>query len=444
MNPVGTLFMEQLPTNMRGGAAHWQVRKQMRASIDVAIIGAGPYGLTLAHGLAERGVEFRIFGKPLAAWKANMPPGMLLKSYPWASNLYAGRAGFTVKEFCGRRALPYHDTMIALSRETFVAYCEEFQSRLVPWVEPRMLQSLTRLQSGFRAELDDGQIVEARRVVIAVGIQCFRHVPDVLSDLPEELCSHSGRYGSLGGLAGKDVTIIGAGSSATDLAALLAQEGSSVCLVARTDKVAFAGTPRRRGWFERLVSPSSGIGEGWVLTMCAAAPELVRLLPEAHRLKLAYTPALGPLGGAFMRDRVVGKVRIKAGFHVSEAAPSGSKVQLRLCRRDGTSEVVQTDHVIAATGYKTDVRRLSFLDRRIRSDLRVVNGAPMLSADYESSVPGLHFIGPISANSFGPVSRFVFGTKHPSRSLPRYLEKSLRLTSSGILDAAVLSPVAPQ
>src|SRR5262249_40921183 len=161
-----------------------------------------------------------------------------------------------------------------------------------------------------------GQIVDARRVVIAVGVQPFRHVPGVFGNLPAELCSHSGQYGSLDGLAGKTVTIIGAGSSATDLAALLAEKGSSVCLVTRADELAFAGAPRHRGRVESLFEPSSGIGEGWVLKLCAAAPGLVRLLPESYRLRLAYTPALGPLGGAFMRDRVIGKVGIKAGFQV--------------------------------------------------------------------------------------------------------------------------------
>jgi thioredoxin reductase len=329
--------------------------------------------------------------------------------------------------------------MMGLSRETFVAYGDEYQSRLVPHVEPRMLRSLTRLPRGFRAEFDDGQIVDARCVVIAVGVQPFRHLPDVLGNLPDELCSHSGMYGSLDGLAGKDVAILGAGSSATDLAALLAQEGSSVCLVARADEVAFAGAPRNRGWFERRVTPSSGIGEGWVLKLCAAAPELVRLLPDAYRLNIAYTPALGPLGGAFMRERVIGKVRIKTGFHVSEVAARGGKVRLRLDRRDDTSEVIEADHIVAATGYKIDVQRLSFLDRGIQSDLRVVNGAPMLTANYESSIPGLHFIGPISASSFGPVARFVFGTKHPSRSLPRHLAKALRPATGGVLESAVLN-----
>jgi thioredoxin reductase len=415
----------------------------MSASVDVAIIGAGPYGLTLAHGLAARGIEFRIFGKPLESWKANMPPGMLLKSYPWASSLYAARQGFTLKEFCSRAAVPYHDTMMPLSRETFVAYGEEFRSRLVPNIEPRMLQSLTRSSSGFRAELDDGQIVDARRVVVAVGVQSFRHVPEMFNDLPAELCSHSGDYGSLDRLAGRDV-IVGAGASATDIAGLLAQEGCSVRLVARADEVTFAGAPRHRGLLERLIGPSSGIGEGWVLKLCAAAPELVHLLPEDYRLKLAYTPALGPLGGAFVRDSVIGKVRIETGFQISEVAPFGDRVQLHLRHRDGTSEAIKTDHVIAATGYRTDVRRLGFLDHRIRAGLRTIGGAPVLSADYESSISGLHFIGPISAGSFGPVMRFVFGAKHPSRLLPLYFSKALgrrRVTVSGL---GVLEPAVQQ
>jgi thioredoxin reductase len=416
----------------------------MRASIDVAIIGAGPYGLTLAHGLAKRGIEFRIFGEPLGSWKANMPPGMLLKSYPWASNLHAGQPGFTVKEFCNRRALPYHDTMMGLSRETFIAYGEDFHSCLVPVVESRMLRSLTRLTSGFRAEFDDGQIVDARRVVIAVGVQAFRHVPEVLANLPREFCSHSGVYGPLDELAGHDVTIVGAGSSATDLAALLAQEGASVRLVARATELAFAGAPQHRGWMQSLMRPSSGIGEGWMLTLCAEAPGLVRLLPKSHRVQLAYTPALGPLGGAFMRERVIGKVQIKSGFNVNEVVPRGDKLQVRLRRSDGTAETVETEHIVAATGYKIDIQRLGFLDRKIQAALRLINGAPMLSADYESSVPGLHFVGPIAAPSFGPVARFVFGTKHPSRSLPRYLARALRTTTSGMLQSGVLNTVVSQ
>ena len=55
--------------------------------IDVAIIGAGPYGLSLGAHLKERGVPFRIFGQPMQAWR-EMPRGMYLKSLGFATNVY--------------------------------------------------------------------------------------------------------------------------------------------------------------------------------------------------------------------------------------------------------------------------------------------------------------------------------------------------------------------
>ena len=69
-------------------------------SVDVAVIGAGPYGLSLAAHLRARRVEHRIFGDPMGSWKRNMPPGMLLKSYPWATCLSDPRSEFSLKSFC--------------------------------------------------------------------------------------------------------------------------------------------------------------------------------------------------------------------------------------------------------------------------------------------------------------------------------------------------------
>jgi hypothetical protein len=34
---------------------------------------------------------------------------------------------------------------------------------------------------------------------------------------------------------------------------------------------------------------------------------------------------------------------------------------------------------------------------------------PVLSSRFESSVPGLFFVGALSANTFGPLTRFAFG-----------------------------------
>jgi hypothetical protein len=93
---------------------------------------------------------------------------------------------------------------------------------------------------------------------------------------------------------------------------------------------------------------------------------------------------------------------------------------------DGLTDTVHADHVIFATGYKTDVSRLGFLDRSVTSRMRLSGTAPLLSHHYESSIPGLHLIGPASAYSFGPVCRFVFGTFHPARHLTRLFSRPAR------------------
>ena len=87
----------------------------------------------------------------------------------------------------------------------------------------------------------------------------------------------------------------------------------------------------------------------------------------------------------------------------------------------GTSRELEADHVIAATGYRTDLTRLQFLPEAIRSRLRTVAGSPVVGRDYQSSVAGLYFIGPVVAPTFGPVMRFVFGTAHAAPAVARPL-----------------------
>ena len=86
---------------------------------------------------------------------------------------------------------------------------------------------------------------------------------------------------------------------------------------------------------------------------------------------------------------------------------------------DGSKQEIVTEHVIAATGYKVDLERLKFLNPEIRSKVKTVNGAPVLSSTFESSVPGLYFAGVAAANSFGPVMRFAFGAGFAARTLTR-------------------------
>jgi thioredoxin reductase len=395
------------------------------ASVDVAVIGAGPYGLSLAAHLRARGVDHRIFGEPMAAWKSNMPPGMLLKSYPWASNLSDPGSNFTVKNFCTERALPYHNELMPLPLSRFIEYGEAFQTHYVPDVERKALIALEPGPGGLRASFDNGETVHARRVVVAVGLHPFKRLPHEAEHLPADLCSHSGEFGSLEPLGGKEIIVVGSGSSATDLAALLHERGISVSLVARAPRLDFADRPRHRTFFERATAPMSGIGPGWTMGACAKYPQLIRLLSEDLRVRLANTKALGPLGGAFVKDRVVGKVPVWLGRALQSTETRNGKVLLDLVDASGARHSLRADHVIFATGYKIDVGRLGFLNQRLLQQIRLVERAPQLSAHYETSVRGLHFIGPAAANSFGPVCRFVYGTYHPARHLARHLSAVL-------------------
>lgn len=394
----------------------------MTSSIDVAIIGAGPYGLSLAAHLDQQKIDFRIFGRPMAAWKDNMPPGMLLKSYPWASSISDPQSQFSVRQYCLEQEMPYHDTLMALSIESFIAYGEAFRQRFVPNVEQKMVVRLEKIAVGFRVTFDDDETMTARYVILAVGVGPFKHIPDVLSGLPAALLSHSGDYGPIDQLRNRQVIVLGSGASASDLAALLHEQGTAVSLLARGE-VNFAAPPRRRSLFEELASPTCGIGNGWVLRACSNAPWFIHMLPEPTRLRLAKVPRA--LGGAFMKERVAGKVPVLSGRTVDAVEGSNGRVRVRTCLADGTQQTLEAEHLVAATGYKIDVPRLGFLEPYLVRHIQCADGTPVLSTKYESSVPGLYFMGPASAASFGPVSRFVFGAAYPAKLLARHLSASL-------------------
>src|SRR5229473_6386190 len=114
----------------------------LKATTDVAIIGAGPYGLSLAAHLRNSKRSVRIFGSPMHAWARHMPQGMHLKSEGFASDLYDPEAKFTLKAYCSERAIPYADIGLPVAIETFIAYGLEFQRRYAPDVENVQITSL--------------------------------------------------------------------------------------------------------------------------------------------------------------------------------------------------------------------------------------------------------------------------------------------------------------
>ncbi len=106
--------------------------------------------------------------------------------------------------------------------------------------------------------------------------------------------------------------------------------------------------------------------------------------------------------------------------------------------------MLSPDHIIAATGYKPDLRRLTFLDPGIVSALRCVDKSPALSSKFESSEPNLYFVGITAANTFGPLLRFAFGAGFAAPRLARHLMRTASSHADVHVTARAVQPTARQ
>jgi thioredoxin reductase len=392
-----------------------------KTAIDVAIIGAGPYGLSIAAHLGRRGIPLRIFGTPMQTWRYRMPAGMCLKSEGFASSLSDPEGRFTLGSYSRERGLPYQDVGYPVPLETFVEYGMEFQRRLVPTLEQTDIVSLADGRRGFTLQTGTGETLEAKRVVLAAGITHFAYVPQALAALGPEFVTHSSEHCDTGALRGRRVAIVGAGASAADLAGLMHEAGVDVQLIARREALDFhAPSVEPRPWLQRLRRPRSGLGLGWRSRLCTDAPLLFHALPLRLRLR-AVRRHLGPAPGWFIKDKVLGRVPMHLGAQLRAALVRNNRVHLDFSQPNGGNSTLVVDHVIAATGYRVAMRRLKFLDGIIRQKLRCVEDTPVLKRNFEASIPGLYFVGLASANCFGPLTRFAFGAGFTARTVARAL-----------------------
>jgi FAD-dependent urate hydroxylase len=393
---------------------------------DIAIVGAGPYGLSVAAHLRRHGRPFRIFGTPMQSWQVNMPAGMFLKSEGCASSLSDPAGSYTLKAHCQEHGLEYGDYGVPVSLQTFHDYGLAFQRRFVPEVEDTQVVGIDQSSDGYELRTATGEALTARNVVLAVGISHFAHIPRQLARLPRELVSHTSHHRDFGRFAGRDLTVVGGGQSALETAALAYEQGANVRVLVRQPRLAWNADPEEwpRPLARRLRYPMTGLGAGWRHYFYCNAPTAFHRLPEGTRVRTVNT-ALGPAGAWWLKERLVGRpAALLTGHAVRSAEAAGDRLRLKVEREDGTVIDWTTDHLIAGTGYRVDLDRLPFLSDQLRARLRRVERAPALSPTFEASTPGLYFIGLASAYSLGPMMRFVYGADYSARRLVAQLARS--------------------
>ncbi|MFZ4155644.1 NAD(P)-binding domain-containing protein [Streptomyces pseudogriseolus] len=394
---------------------------------DLLVVGAGPYGLSIASHAMTAGLSLGLLGRPMASWRDHMPPGMFLKSEPWASNLSDPRGRWRLDAYCatqGREAR--HAEPIPV--RTFADYGLWFAHNAALPVDERMARRVAVHPAGFEVVTDDGDVLHARTVALAVGVMPFVDVPSPLRALHPAVASHSSHHSDLGRFRGRDVTVIGGGQAALETAALLREQGTRVRVISRGERLRWNDVPPpwQRPWWQSARSPLSGLGCGWRNWFYAERPGLFRHLPEARRTRIAGT-ALGPAGAWWVRHRVEPAVEVLLGREVIRAHTVPGGVRLDTMGRNGEPLSLETEHVIAATGFRATVDQLTLLAPELRSTLATaIDGSPVVGRNFESSRPGLFLAGLLTTSAFGPAMRFVHGATFTAPALVRGVCRRLR------------------
>jgi NADPH-dependent 2,4-dienoyl-CoA reductase/sulfur reductase-like enzyme len=396
--------LETRPTRERAARA-WpegEYNPPLSNEVDqrTVVIGAGPYGLTVAAHLRHRELPAVVLGTPMTFWH-EMPAGLCLKSSWSASSLVDPRRAFDLDRYVAETG---EEAREPIPLRFFTDYCAWFQRKAVGPVEETRVRSLARAGGSFWLDLTDGRALEAARVVVATGIAAFPHLPAFASGLPPGLATHSLRLGDPARFRDARVAVVGSGQSGLESAALLHEAGARVELITRGPVL---WVSRRLYQLHPLVRhllyAPSDVGPAGV-SRIVDRQLLMRRLPAGSRRSLTRR-SVRPAGASWLRRRVEGVIPVTPHTAVRETAPGGAGVRLTL----GDGSTREIDHLVLGTGYRPRLEGLDFLSPDLCREVEAVDGLPRLNRWFESSVPGLHFVGGLAEHDFGALCRFVAG-----------------------------------
>ena len=404
--------------------------------VDVAIIGAGPNALSLALHLAKDGVDFQVFGNPMGFWStvARAAPGRYLKSFCFGTNITSPTAGMRFTDWSEERGL---ETVEPCAIADFVRYGLWVQQTSVTSIDTSTVASVSSSPDGFRLVLSDGKTCFAKRVVAATGLTAFEYFPPELAKLPPWLATHSNAVTDYSVYRGQKVAVVGAGQSALEATALLHEAGAFVDLIVREPTIRWmTKLPEQRSPLSRLRRPVSTLGVGVKSWAFARFPGACHYLPDWIRVELLRTQ-IPPSGAWWLRDRCERAGSVSLATRVVGALACESKIKLTLSSEDCAGFDRSYDHVIPATGFSVDIDQLSFIDQEMRRSIVRIGTAPRLDRAFQASVPGLYFIGPSAAMSFGPLCSFVAGAAHAAPIVSAHLKSALSKASAARMVQAV-------
>lgn len=379
-----------------------------RVRTSLLIIGAGPFGLAMAAIAGARGIDYVMAGQPMEFWRRNMPRGMTLRS---ACDWHLDPTDeHTIDAFLAERRQTAAEVE-PLSLDFYLAYADWFcaQKHLDP--QPARVTALDRDAGGdLIATFDDASSIAAASVVLAPGFRHFAHVPvELAALLPEERYSHTCDEVDLGRLTGCRCLIVGGRQSAFESAALLREHGAVAVHVSyRHDTPDF--TASDWSWVNQMVA------------RMARQPHWYRELSDDER---------ADLNQRFWRE---GRLKLepwlapRLAHPEIELLPQSNMVSSRLI--DDTLEITfadgrirAVDHVLFATGYKVDMARVPYLSPRLRSEMALDQGFPVLDTSLQTTAPGLYVTSLPATRSFGLFFGFTTAVRASAQIIAADLQR---------------------
>ena len=372
------------------------------------IVGAGPFGLSIAAHAKHLGIEFIIVGKPMEFWKMNMPEGMYLRS---ACDWHLDPENeHTIEKFlCSQHLTP--KDVEPLSRNFYLSYTEWFMQQEEITALPVYIDRLDYISDHhYRAVTDDGKAITASNIVIAVGFKYFKHIPpELLPIFPPGTYSHTCDLTDMKTMTGKRCLIIGGRQSAFEWAALLAEAGASIIHIShRHPSPAFATADW--SWVNALVDHMTD-EPAWFRNLSKDEQDsLGKKLWAEGRLKIE----------PWLEERMM-KQNIKLWPNtVVTGCKKSTNRELEVIFNDDST--ITVDHVIFASGYKVIIQQVPFLQRgNILPQLKVKNNFPVLDKYFQTNLPGLFITSMPASQDFGPFFGFTIAVRTSAKLIGKAL-----------------------
>lgn len=356
----------------------------------IHIIGTGPYGLGIANSFYEKGIEFEITGNPLTLWYHHTLDTMSIRSDYHTSEIFSPSRKYNIVDYLYKR---YPDSAGEILKDRlpvdiFRGYLRYVQESLPYSINTGLVTKLEKDSNSFIATLESGEVICSEKVIIATGIGAHKYLPECLKNLDGVL--HGWDVGDYASLEDKNILVIGAGQSAAESVAHL-KDNNRVSWMMRKKPIYYT---------EPLNLPT------WAFNFFLRVSPWFYFLPD-------------PLRKRFGKKYVIATITPDMREHLeSEKVESlmTSIEDMDLIMEEGSikSRKFNTtyDSIVAATGFRYNIDNLRFISGYIRSNIKVNEGIPILSYDFETSVKNLYMVGGIAEPEYGPAQRFMMGAKH--------------------------------